>query len=692
MKKNFTLKSILTLLAIAFSIASFSQERCGMLEYMEQQMQDPEFARQYEETQNQVRAQLQQLLQNGDFQERGGATIDIPVAVHFPTGNPADRACLEALAQNQIDILNADYSATNSDFNLWSGTAVGLFPNTNAGVANINFCIATSNHPTFAQHGDPNLFEGNPAITVGVDFGGGSNSDSDWAGYVNFVIRNIGALGFSPLFGNVNQGFAVTIDNNAFASGAGCPASGIVPQFPYNLGRTTTHELGHFFGLNHPFNGDGFGACGDGGGDGLADTPEVANSTYGCAPLGSVASCEPGQSALTMNYMDYADDRCMYMFTEDQMALASTYIGNIQGQFRQNACQAATPGFAITANDSPVLSCPNTDTQAVFNFTYSTILDFSEMTTFTASGLPAGATATFNPASLNAAGDFTMTVNNIDATAQGDYTITVTGTSISVIETVDVDLNNNCTNIVCTPYTPDPADLPLAVTDGLNGGGLGTPVAQITVNIPDSATIESMTVSVDVTHTYVQDLVLQLLHPDGTTFANLWAQECTSENDLVITFDDAGIPIACPGGTNTSIPAGTYAPSDPLSTFNGLDAQGDWTLFVADTFAGDGGQLNSLTMTICSEQPLSVNEFSASEFSIFPNPNNGEFTIKLNSNSGNDIKVDVLDIRGRRIFNNVYTNTGDFNETISLDNVQSGMYLVTVNDGNNEITKRIIVD
>jgi subtilisin-like proprotein convertase family protein len=685
MKKNFTLKLILTLMAVVFSLASFSQERCGMLEYMEQQMQDPEFARQYEETQNQVKAQLQQLMQNGDFQDRGGATIDIPVAVHFPTGNPADRACLEALAQNQIDILNADYSATNSDFNLWSGSAVGLFPNTNAGVANINFCIATSNHPTFAQHGDPNLFEGNPAITVGVEFGGGSNSDSDWAGYVNFVIRNIGALGFSPLFGNVNQGFAVTIDNNAFASGAGCPASGIVPQFPYNLGRTTTHELGHFFGLNHPFNGDGFGACGDGGGDGLADTPEVANSTYGCAPLGSVASCEPGQSALTMNYMDYADDRCMYMFTEDQMALASTYIGNIQGQFRQNACQAATPGFAITANDSPVLSCPNTDTQAVFNFTYSTILDFSEMTTFTASGLPAGATATFNPASLNTAGDFTMTVNNIDATAQGDYTITVTGTSISVIETVDVDLNNNCTNIVCDTYA-SAQNLNLSIADG-NGGNPGQPILTNIINVPDSTPIESITVNVDITHTYISDLIVRIIHPDQATFVDVMEITCADENDFDITFDDSAGAIVCAEPT-----VGTYQPANPLSAFNGLNPQGDWTILVADFFGGDIGVLNDWSITICSEQPLSVNEFSASEFSIFPNPNNGEFTIKLNSNSGNDIKVDVLDIRGRRIFNNVYTNTGDFNETISLDNVQSGMYLVTVNDGNNKITKRIIVD
>lgn len=693
--KNFTLKSIFTVLALLLAVTSYSQERCGMLEYMEEQLQDPEFARQHEEKQNRVKAQVQQFLNNGDYLERGIATIEIPVAVHFPTGNPADRACLEALAQNQIDILNADYTATNSDFNQWSGAAVGLFPNTNAGVANINFCIATNNHPTLAQHGDVNLLEGNPAVTVGVEFGGGTNNDSDWAGYLNFVIRDLsGLLGFSPLFGNINQGYAVTMDENAFASGSGCPASGIVPGAPFNLGRTTTHELGHFFGLEHTFNGDGNGNCGVGG-DGLADTPEVANSSYGCPSLGSVASCETGQSALTMNYMDYVNDACMYMFTEDQMALAMTYIANtLQSQFKLNTCVPATPGFALAAENGTILSCPDTDTEVTFDLTYTTILDFNGTTTFTATGQPAGSSVSFSPTSLNNDGSFTMTVGDLAATAQGTYTITVTGTSNFVTETVEVVLNNNCTGIDCDPYASGDLNITTLDPDPIEGG---PGVVFGDINIPDSRIIESMTVTVDIDHTYVQDLILQLVHPNSTQanpiFVNLWVRDCVSENNLTVTFDDEAGAITCSNPTNTNATiSGTFAPSEPLSTFNGLDAQGEWTLLVADFGAGDTGTFNNWSITICSEEPLSVDEFSQDSFAIFPNPNNGEFTIKLNSNSGNDIEVDVFDIRGRKIFNNSYTNTGDFNETVNLNNVQSGMYLVTVNDGNNKITKRIIVD
>lgn len=70
-----------------------------------------------------------------------------------------------------------------------------------------------------------------------------------------------------------------------------------------------------------------------------------------------------------------------------------------------------------------------------------------------------------------------------------------------------------------------------------------------------------------------------------------------------------------------------------------------------------------------------------------------EFTIKLNSNSGNDIAVDVFDIRGRKIFNNSYSrNNSDFSQSIKLNSVEAGMYLVTVSDGAKKITKKIIVE
>ena len=683
MERKITLTKTL-LFAITFFVCCFSyaQDRtCGMLEYMEEQMKDPEFAKEYQRTQEKFKAELKRALAQEDFSQRGGAAMIIPVAVHYPEANEADRACLEALAQNQIDILNADYTATNADVSNWN-TAMSSYPGTNLGALNVQFCLAVSNHPIGL---DPELLEGNPCITIGYNFGGGSNQDVNWAGYMNFVVRNIGALGFSPKPGSIAAGQAVTMDNNAFASGAGCPGSGVVPQAPYNLGRTVTHELGHFYNLNHPWGPAGPTCAQD---DGIADTPNTGQETYGCPADGSLQACIATENILSMNYMDYVNDACMYMFTQDQASLMQTYLNSVQSDFVTGVCTPGAPDFNLTATNTPILTCPTTDTEAVFALTYTTISGFSENTTFSASGLPANATVAFSPTSLNSDGDFTMTVGNLGATAQGEYTITVTGTSSpgGVVRDIDVLLKNTCTEIVCDPYA-SPANLNLAITDGQAGGGLGTPVANHVINIPNSAPIESMTVTVDISHTYIQDLVIQLVHPDGTTFATLWNRDCVNENDLVVTFDDLGGAIVCAEPT-----VGTFVPTDLLSTFAGLDMQGDWTLFVADYFQADTGVLNSWSMEICTEQSLSTDDLSFDDFAIFPNPNKGEFTVKLNSNSGNDIAIDVHDIRGRRIFTNSYTNGADFNQAVKLNNVQSGLYLVTVKDGNRKITKKIIVE
>ncbi|MGB3606770.1 T9SS type A sorting domain-containing protein, partial [Psychroserpens sp.] len=548
---------------------------------------------------------------------------------------------------------------------------------------------------------DPELLEGEPAVTIGYAFSGGSGfpeTDSNWVGYMNFLVKNIGGLGYSPGGGSLANGGAVVIDINAFSAGSGCFGSGIVPQSPYNLGRTTTHELGHFYSLAHPWGPGGATCAAD---DGFADTPNTGQETFGCPAAGSLTACNPTQNILSMNYMDYVNDACMYMFTPQQMNAVDAYVTSvIEPAIKPGVCELAVPSFNLTTDIDELLTCPDTDTQAVFTFNYTTIQAFNETASFSAAGQPAGTTVTFNPTSLNADGTVTMTVNNLQASAEGEFTITLTAASATVTKTLDFELKNTCTEIVCDPFSPDATDLPLVITDGLAGGGVGTPIAEITVNVPNSIITDGMTVSVDLTHTYVQDLILRLIHPTSTDanpiFVDLLAQQCTFENleaGNILVFDDEAGVLNCPdGSTSDVIPAGSYAPSDPLSTFDGLDAQGDWVLLVADTFAGDTGTLNSLELSICSEQSLSVTEFSANDFAIFPNPNKGEFTITLNSQSGNAINVDVFDIRGRQIFKNVYDNNANFNEVVRLNNVQAGMYLVTVSDGDQRTTKKIIVE
>ena len=89
---------------------------------------------------------------------------------------------------------------------------------------------------------------------------------------------------------------------------------------------------------------------------------------------------------------------------------------------------------------------------------------------------------------------------------------------------------------------------------------------------------------------------------------------------------------------------------------------------------------------------LGINTFVFDNFALYPNPNNGSFTVRFDSHSNNEIKISVNDIRGRQIFSNHFENNGLFNKSIQLNNLQSGVYLINIQDGENKMTKKFIVN
>lgn len=100
--------------------------------------------------------------------------------------------------------------------------------------------------------------------------------------------------------------------------------------------------------------------------------------------------------------------------------------------------------------------------------------------------------------------------------------------------------------------------------------------------------------------------------------------------------------------------------------------------------------VNSKNFTITPD--LANEQFGLDNFSIFPNPNNGNFTIKFDSSSSNEIVVGVYDMRGRDVFVKSYQNNGFFNEILNLKGLESGVYLVSVKDGDKKEVKRIIIE
>ena len=100
--------------------------------------------------------------------------------------------------------------------------------------------------------------------------------------------------------------------------------------------------------------------------------------------------------------------------------------------------------------------------------------------------------------------------------------------------------------------------------------------------------------------------------------------------------------------------------------------------------------VNSKNFTITPA--LETESFGLNNFSIYPNPNKGNFSIQFDSTSTNPIEIMINDMRGRTIFERTYPNTGLFSQNLQLDSVQSGVYLVTVKDGDKKVVKKIIVE
>ena len=681
------MRKITILLILYFLIVNFisAQDRsCDMVAHMEEQMQNPAFAKEWNENQAKFKAQV---LKSANIEQRNNILnpVVIPVAVHFPGGQESDRSCLEALAQTQIDILNGDYTATNSDANLWN-SASQFYPGAVHGIANITFCIATQNHP---NNTDNDLVEGGPAVTIGYNFGGGGDSDGAWSGYMNFLVKNIngGVLGYSPLGGSIGAGQSVVMNLFAFGSGAGCPNSGVVPGAPYNLGRTVTHELGHFYNLRHIW---GDGGCGVD--DGISDTPLASGSNGGCPSPGSVPGCVAGEYEMSMNYMDYTNDACMYMFTQGQMDAVDNYINVLQSQFKPNTvnCGSTDPDYFVEAQTTePVFSCPSTGEDATFEFIFSTVNGYNNNINFYASGQPEGSFVSFSPQSASSDTNVTMTVSNISNTQIGNYTITVTA-SIGAFfpgKSITFNLNNNCTSIQCDNFYSD-ENLNISIPDGIGANQSGDAITS-TITVPDLGILSSISVNVDVTHSYIQDLGVFLYHPDQVTYAVLWGRDCGDFDDFDITFSDEGTEIICGNPT-----VGTFAPYESLSVFDGMDTAGDWTLQIQDYYNADTGFLNDWSIEICTEAPLSINAatIGLQDLTIYPNPNKGVFNVTFPYYDKSEIKMSIYDIRGRKIIENQFNNIQNDSHTVNISTVEAGVYLAVFSDGNNQITKRIIIN
>ena len=231
---------------------------------------------------------------------------------------------------------------------------------------------------------------------------------------------------------------------------------------------------------------------------------------------------------------------------------------------------------------------------------------------------------------------------------------------------------------------------PFALPDGSNS------YIQKIINVPTTGTISDVNVTLNVTHPNLENLNIALLRPGGT-LQNLMNRNCSGNVNVNVTFDTQGAAFACgtPLSGTMQLPA-TVGPNTigSLSGMNGFSQTGNWTFGFRDQVAGNAGTVNSFSLEICSQSVrLAVdNSFEFQNFELYPNPNSGNFTVKFDAVSDSKIDIIVNDIRGRKIAEKTYNTSGLFSENIQLDNLQAGIYLVTIKDGQKQIVKKIVIE
>lgn len=210
-----------------------------------------------------------------------------------------------------------------------------------------------------------------------------------------------------------------------------------------------------------------------------------------------------------------------------------------------------------------------------------------------------------------------------------------------------------------------------------------------TITVPNSsALVSDVNFNLAFTHTYFSDLQIEVISPTGKT-VRLLERSCeNSRGSVLLNLDDDGGTLGCNVTTLQ-----TAAPFEPLAAFNGDLAQGVWTFRIRDAYTNDSGTLDSASIQICTKTfSLGTSDFIMNDFSLYPNPNRGNFNIQFSSQSGNKIKVLVHDLLGRKLFEKAYDNKGDFNQNVQLPNLQAGLYLVSVYDGDAKQVKKLVIE
>lgn len=302
--------------------------------------------------------------------DKSSAQMTIPVVFHIIYRLPSQNIS-DAQVISQIDVLNRDFNKLN-----WDTLKVPSVWKNLIADCEITFVLANR---------DP---AGQP--TNGITRTQTTVQDIAWIGddayyttskgghdiwnrdhYLNIWVCEVsqGLFGFASMPGSTAESDGVVIDFTAFGTGG-------TSTSPTDLGRTATHEIGHFFNLYHTW---GNPPCGD---DFVSDTPEQEDGNYGCEVFPKVTCSNGPNGDMFMNFMDYSDDDCLNMYTNGQKSRMISSINTSRSSL------LSSPGYTgigeLQADGPSVYPNPATDRVVV---AFGDMRGFADLQIFSSHGI-----------------------------------------------------------------------------------------------------------------------------------------------------------------------------------------------------------------------------------------------------------------------------------------------------------------
>lgn len=731
------IKQLLATIALAFmavvpATAQDAVRNCGTTEYHQHQLaSDPGLANRMEDIENFTR----DYIQNNDGGER--AVITIPVVFHVVYNTSAQNIS-DARIQAQLNQLNLDFARLNTDAGNTPAAFQGLAANTQ-----IQFCMAQRTPAGVATTGierrqtTVTSFSSNNAVKY---YNNGGLNAWDATKYLNIWVCNLGSglLGYAQFPGGSTATDGVVV---LYSSVGSMLVPGTATN--YALGRTATHEVGHWLNLRHIW---GDANCGS---DLVNDTPTQQTSNGGCPSFPHVTCSNGPNGDMFMNYMDYTYDACMNMFTTGQSSRMNALFVSGGARFSITTSNGCTPVGQVGCGTPSGLGATNiTQTSATLNWTAvsgATGYNIQYRAVGSSSWNPGvSSTNSYALTGLTASTSYEFQVQAVCGETSGNYSATSTFTTAGTTPSCGTP-----TGLASSAITSTTATVSWGAVSGATGYNLQIRVNGTTTWTTFAVTANSANITGLTAGTTYQFQVQANCNGTLSSYSSIASFTTTAASctDTYESNESRNNAKSIATNTNISAKIGTSTDKDWFRftttssarnirvTLDQLPADYDIRLYnsngsqlaisqnggtTAETIIrntssygtyylqvyGYNGAFNAST---CYRLRVDVSSSSfklmdgaegeeevvtmepVDALSLFPNPTTGQFTVQLLSDGEDDAYVRVFDITGKAIVNTRYASTKGQNlYQLDLTNHSNGIYFVEVIKGDQRMVKKLV--